>query len=286
MTLTKKILCGLCCIFMILETAHPQDLLDYSNSLKYANYLYNTHQYNLSSVEFERVVFLEPADSISKLKLVRSYRYLKNYTTALDRIEDFFPHSLSDIPEAFSDEYVRILLYENQYQEASDFLQNNMTLNGVAKSEYQLGILVMQHQWTEAKHFAGEHIDLLAKTEKFESLHSLTTNGLSTHYKSPVLAVSLSAIIPGAGKVYTKKWKDAIYSFLFVTTFSWLAYNSYADNGFNFNSVFFGSIALSFYSANIYGSYRSAIKFNEKINRSYRIEAKDILLNDQGSFRY
>ncbi|MCK5136952.1 MAG: hypothetical protein KAR19_14290 [Bacteroidales bacterium] len=271
---------------MILETAHPQDLLDYSNSLKYADYLYKTHQYNLSSVEYERVVFLEPTDTLAKLKLVRSYRYMKNYTTALERIDNFFPHSLDYLPEAFSDEYIRIMLYENQYQEASVFLQNNMTLNGVAKTEYQLGILVMQHQWSEAKHFADESIDLLAKTEKFESLYSLTANGLSTQYKSPALAVSLSAIIPGAGKVYTKNWKDAIYSFLFVTTFSWLAYNSYADNGLSFNSVLFGSIALSFYSANIYGSYRSAIKFNEKINQLYKKEAEDILLNDQGSFRY
>ena len=95
------------------------------------------------------------------------------------------------------------------------------------------------------------------------------------------MAASISAIVPGGGKVYCGHWIDAIYSFLFVTTSAWLTYKSYQKNGFSFNSVLIGSFALSFHSANIYGSVKSAKRYNQKINQSFRSEADDILLNDE-----
>ena len=262
-------------------TAYAQNLLDYQNSLKYADYLYQTNQYNLASVEFERVVFLEPKDTLAKLKLVRSYRYLKDYKTALKKIEIFFPKSLIDIPEEFSVEYVRNMLYENQLQKTTGFLQTSKHLNPGVKTEYQLGIYIMQYQWTEARRFADEHIDILGKTERFDKLNNIIINGLNANYKSPFLAGFISAVVPGSGKVYCGKWKDAIYSFLFVTTSSWLTYKSFENKGFNFSGVILGSFALTFYSANIYGSVKSTKTYNQKINQSFRSEAEDILLNDQ-----
>jgi hypothetical protein len=280
MILIKKLFYCFLCIFLLLGTAYSQNLLDYSNSLKYADYLFKTNQYNLASVEFERVVFLEPKDTLSKLKLIRSYRYLTEYKTALNRIEKYFPYSLNNLPEEFSDEYVRNMLYENQFQKANGFLQTIETMDLGVRAEYQLGIYIMQYQWTEASRFADEHLGVLDKTEKFDNLNTIIKDGLNTNYKSPLLAASISAVVPGGGKAYSGRWKDAIYSFLFVTTSSWLTYKSYKNNGFSFNSVLIGSFALSFYSANIYGSAKSAKRYNQKINQSFRSKAENILLND------
>lgn len=265
----------------MLETVNPQNLLDYSNSLKYADYLFQTHQYNLASVEFERVVFLEPRDTLAKLKLIQTYRYLNNNKTALEKIINYFPHNLNNLPEDFSIEYTKILLHENQFQKANSFLQTNKTLDNQTKSEFQLGILMMQYQWTEARGFANEHLDLFNKSEKIDSLNKIISNSLNTKYKNPALAASLSVIIPGTGKFYTRQWKDAIFSFLFVSTTSWLTYKSFTNNGISFNSLFIGAVAVSFYSANIYGSSKSAKIFNQKINQSFRNEVEDILLKDK-----
>ena len=90
MILIKKLICSFFYIFFLLGISYSQNLLDYSNSLKYADYLYKTNQFNLAAVEFERIVFLEPKDTLSKLKLIRSYRYLTEYKTAIDRIEKYF----------------------------------------------------------------------------------------------------------------------------------------------------------------------------------------------------
>jgi tetratricopeptide (TPR) repeat protein len=266
---------------MLLETVKPQNLLDYPNSLKYADYLFQTNQYNLAAVEFERVVFQQPEDTLAKLKLIRSYRYLHEYKTALQRLENYFPDSLKDLPEEFSGEFVKNLLYENQFQKAYGFLQNNTKLNKRVKAEYQLGIFIMQHQWNEARHFAEEHIGILENSEKYNGLNSVIIKGMNTNYKKPFLAATFSVIVPGAGKVYSGQWKDAIYSFLFVTTSSWLTYKSYKKNGFSLNSVLIGSFAISFYSANIYGSVKSAKKFNQNANQSFRRKTEDILLSDQ-----
>ncbi len=151
------------------------------------------------------------------------------------------------------------------------------------KKEYQLGILVMQNQWSEAKSFADEYVELLSERETYNLLYGQVTDGLNIHYKSPALAASLSAIIPGSGKVYTKQWKDAIYSFLFVSAAGWLTYRSYTANGLAFSSIFWGSVTIGFYSANIYGSHKSAKRFNDRINQSFTTEAETILLNDKGN---
>jgi hypothetical protein len=281
MILIKKIFYSLFSVFLMQGTIYSQNLLDYPNSLKYADYLYKTNQYKLAAVEFERVVFLEPNDTLSKLKLVRSYRYLKDYSTARKKIENFFSNSLADVPEEFSVEYIKNLLYENQFQKTSGFLQTNKKINSAVKIEYQLGIYIMQCQWAESRRFADKHMDILDKTENCNKLNNLITVGLHANYKSPLLAGSLSAIVPGSGKVYCGKWKDAIYSFLFVTASSWLTYKSFDNKGFNFGGVVLGSFALTFYSANIYGSVKSAKVYNQKINQSLKIEAEDILLNDK-----
>lgn len=283
MTLIKKSTFVVFGIFIIISSAYPQDLLDYTNSFKYADYLFNTHQYNLAVVEFERVVFLEPKDTIAKLKLVQSYRYLNDYITAMERIEIFFPRSLSFLPQDFSNEYIKNLLYEHQFQKAYVFLQNSRTLDIMDKKEYQLGILVMQNQWSEAKSFADEYVELLSERETYNLLYGQVTDGLNINYKSPALAASLSAIIPGSGKVYTKQWKDAIYSFLFVSAAGWLTYRAYTANGLGFSSIFWGTVTIGFYSANIYGSHKSAKRFNDRINQSITTEAETILLNDKGN---
>ena len=275
----KPFFCS-CCVICLLRTTYSQDLYDYSNSLKYADYLFKTNQFKLASAEYERIVFLEPKDTLSRFKLIQSYRYLTEYTTAINRIEKYFQPSLNNLPKKFSDEYVRNLLYDNQFQKATDFLLNINTMDIGVKTEYQLGILMMQYRWTEAGNFADEHLGVLATTGRFDNLNNIIKGGLNTRYKSPFLAASISVIVPGGGKVYSGQWADAIYSFLIVTSSTWLTYKSFQKNGVSFNSFLIGSFALSFHSANIYGSVKSAKRHNQKINQALRSDIENILLND------
>jgi hypothetical protein len=278
MTYKKIVLCVIF-IFSFIFNLFSQDLLNYSNSLKYANYLFQNKQYQFSAIEYERVTFLAPNDSLAKLRLIQSYRLMQDFNSAKAKLDLFFPESLTFCPENFAVENFRILFHTQQYLNAFRFLEENKTINQLTKIEFELGALLMQYEWTKAKTLAENHLYFDQKSPKYKDLYNITLKGLEIKYKKPYVAAIFSSIVPGSGKIYTKHWKDAIFSFLFVSATSWLTYKSINDNGLDFKSVAYGSIAVCFYSANIYGSYKSAGKYNQKINQNVTKDIESILFD-------
>ena len=276
----KKILAVISFFLLVAVDLHCQDLLNYSNSLKYANYLFQNKQYNLSAIEYERVSFLQPQDTLAKLRIVQSYSFMQDYRSAENSLEKLFPLKLSDYPEDFAIEYFRILFHEHQFDPAFSYLTENKTIQQPKRTEFLLGTLLMQYKWAEAKTFADDFRPFNPESIKFDNLYTIANQGINLKYKKPFNAALFSALIPGSGKVYTKQWKDGIYSFVFISAFSLLTYRSIANNGVNFNSAFYGSIALSFYLSNIYGSYKSAVRYNQKINKRTTMEIEKILFDE------
>lgn len=271
-------------IFILLAFCNPkvfsQELLNYTNSLKYATFLFETKQYQESAIEFERVVFLAPNDTSAKLQLIKSYRYSGNFTKAKNRLYNMFPENINLLPTDFAKEYVKILLYEHQYDSLTYFIDYNQNLSFSDAIGYQYGSLIMQNRWREAKIFKDNNINILPQFNAFASLKEIEKKGLNVKYKNSLLASGMSALIPGIGKIYTNQWKDAIYSFLFVSAASYITYKSYKDNGLSSRTIIFGSIAISIYSANIYGTHKSAKRYNQRINYNYTHKAKEILVNN------
>ena len=280
MILFKNLLFIICFLFLAQFKLFSQDLLNYSNSSKYANYLFQNKQYTLSAIEYERVSFMEPKDTLAKLRIVQSYRYMHDYKRAKDRIENLFPIKIANYPEDFAIEYFSILFHEYQFDKAFSFLYVNKTIEQSKRAEYLLSTLLMQYNWVEAKSYADSYLLSNQKPQKFDYLYNVALQGMDIKYKKPYCAALFSALIPGSGKIYTKNWKDGVYAFIVVSAFSWLTYNSVKNNGLNFNSVFFGTIAFSFYSANIYGSYKSAGRYNQKVNEQTTMEIQSILFDD------
>ncbi len=279
MAYRKTVLCFYV-FFIAIFNLYSQDLLNYSNSLKYANYLFQNKQYQFSAIEYERVIFLAPNDTLAKLRLVQSYRLMQDFKGAKDKLNFFCHDDLIFYSENFAIENLNILFHTQQYSTAFSFLQENKTINQLEGIEYKIGALLMQYKWTEAKTLAEKHLHSIHKPPKVNDLYNITLQGLDIKYKNKNCAALFSAIIPGSGKIYTKHYKDALFSFLFVSAFSWLTYQSVSDNGLNFKSVAFGSIAVCFYSANIYGSYKSADKFNQKANQNATRDVVKILFDD------
>lgn len=88
-------------------------------------------------------------------------------------------------------------------------------------------------------------------------------------YKSPLTAGILSAIIPGAGKIYTKNYGDGITAFIATTLFAYLSYTNF-ENDHDFRGWLFAGVGGLFYAGNIYGSVASAKIFNAKINFEFK----------------
>ena len=75
--------------------------------------------------------------------------------------------------------------------------------------------------------------------------------------KSPALAGLLSALLPGAGRVYAGRWFDGLMGFFMVYLTATSAYES-SKREDSLSKVFSYSLAGIFYTGEIYGAYRSA----------------------------
>lgn len=95
--------------------------------------------------------------------------------------------------------------------------------------------------------------------------------------KSPVLAGIYSAVMPGLGKYYAGKKKQAIGSFLPIASLGLLTYEAYRKGGVkSARFITFGSLFSIFYVANIWGS-TVAVKVSN--NEFYDKYDKKILLD-------
>lgn len=81
--------------------------------------------------------------------------------------------------------------------------------------------------------------------------------------KSPFLAATLSAIIPGLGKIYAGKKKEGIGAFIPIVSSGIIALEAYNKGGFkDARFLIFGTLFSTFYIGNIWGS-SLAVKISE-----------------------
>lgn len=93
------------------------------------------------------------------------------------------------------------------------------------------------------------------------------------HYieqKNMALAMGLATAVPGLGKYYLGKKADAITSLLAVGIFGIQFTESYVKSGWqNWRTILFGGLTFSFYSSNIYGTYKSLIKTRKEKRKEF-----------------
>ncbi len=260
------------------QIAKAQDsLLNYKNSSRYAAYLFENKLYDLSAIEYERVVFLEPNDSLAKMRLIQSYRLMNDLKTAKAKLDGFVADFNNCLNSDFAAENVRILFDDKRYHDCDQFIATNRTLDPDVSMQFKTASLLMQYRWAEAKETSKNYLLKSQDDLRLSKLYEISEIGSSINYKNPYAAAVFSGIIPGSGKFYTKQWKDGLYAFLAVTAFSYLTYRSFDKDGLNPYGFIFGTVSFAFYTSNIFGSYKSAIRYNRKRNENTVKDVKMIL---------
>jgi len=248
-----------------------EDLMDYDHTLKFARYLVNTQQYDFAAQEYERLNFLWPDDTTVILELVRAYR--------LNSDCDRFPRAYRLISERnrlyssspMAREYLRFCLtcridHPLYFDVASRMTQQENAL-------YSLGYYWTQRQYDSLFAINQRQSGILSAS--YPDLFSLTSDFQNQKYKKPALALAMSAIVPGSGKAYCKRWGDAAISFLFVTSGAYASYRAFKKKGIgSFNGWLFGGVAFSFYVSNLYGSFKAARNFNDQVRNHYHSDAE------------
>jgi hypothetical protein len=265
----RILLCLLCPVVLQAQ----ENLLDYTHSIRFARYLNATRQYDFAAEEYERLHYFHPEDSIVLLELVRNYRQ----GGKCDRLQGSFQMlekgSLLLNP-VYTREYLNFCLTCGL--EDPVYPQLVSRLQDTEESFYGLSYYWRTRQFDSAFIYNRMKSEILEGS--YPSLHSLTHDFEHQKYKSPALALIMSAILPGSGKAYSKRWGDAAVSFLFIATTGYASYRAFNKKGVrSFNGWFLGGIGFSFYASNLYGSFKSARNFNREVITRYEDEASRII---------
>jgi hypothetical protein len=255
----KRFLLFFCLTAFLRLTA--QNLYDLAPSKKFADYLIKTKQFDLAAIEYERLTFLEPQNDTLKIALINCYSFNKKYDLAIVRLNSFADSPLK-LDSTFSNLYSFNLLASKKFDASATFINQSNNLLKNKKEFYKGFTYLFLDEFKKANEFSTP---LLSTNELLQPVVLLSSEGLNAKHKSPALAAILSTIVPGTGKMYTGDWADAIISIVTVGLASYQAYRSFDLKGFEKpRGYIFGTLAAGFYLGNIYGSYKSAQRYNKR----------------------
>jgi len=247
-----------------------QNIFDFEHSLKFANYLYENKQFGYAAQEFDRLCFMQPSNDSLLLLKIRSVAKANQ----LNRFAFNLNHIQSSV--TLSEEYVFLLLRSKHFEESLDFIRKNSSFNLKTKSNLLTYYFLLQADLPNAKkNFSDSEL----KPEKISSLFQ-TDN--APKQKSPALALALSTLIPGSGKIYTHHSRDGMTTFLLVAVNAWQAYDGFQKLGKrNLYPWLFTGLGGSFYLGNLYGSFHSAKEFNQQQHEQFCKKAQDAIFSDR-----
>jgi len=248
----------------------------------FADSLFEEGDYYRAITEYKRVMHQYPETDVAKeasLKVAIAYIEGKRFEAALTMLEKF-RQSYSNDPLALEALFLKgeawfaagnyreaLKVFEEVHKEAWTGEQKSRAFAARGWSLMKMG------KWKEASAaFNG-----LGETEqgRYLRLSMDLKKGEALPIKSPSLAGTLSAIIPGAGQLYVGRKRDALVSFLLNSAFI-----AASAEAFRKGEDALGGILLFFeagwYAGNIYSAAGGAHKYNARARDdfSYAMERK------------
>ncbi|MCD4795112.1 MAG: hypothetical protein K8R54_17910 [Bacteroidales bacterium] len=247
-------------VFLLLQiNLSAQNLFNKENSLIFTKYLFEIHQYEFATTELEKLVFFNKSDDSLKYLLLKSYRLSGQYDKGINRAKKLY-NNFEIMPMVSAPEYTKLLISADKYSDAREFLSVNHNLKYDDNIKFSLQINLLEKKWHAANDIYQENKETVQGIEAYESI---IFQGMNLKRKSPFLAGTLSTFVPGMGKVYTSYWKDGLLAFMSISISSWQSYNGFQTDGAD--SAYgwiFGTVATILYFSNIYGSQKSAKRYN------------------------
>lgn len=256
-------------LFFIVFTSyfiHAQDFRSPENRKLFGDYLFCESDFLRASIEYDEYLKFYSNDTV-RFKIALGFAEMENYSEAKFRF-----NSISSNSEYFEQSrlgYLKVLI---QSEEKNLF--EKIEVESISQNQLKLLNLASLLNLSE-----------LSKPEEFQTPFDKEEKGIVSGfynqkndppYKSPTVAGILSAIIPGAGKIYTNQFSEGITSFILNGLFGYLAYSNF-NNNHEFRGYLFAGVGAMFYSGNIYGSVASVHKYNAFVDYQLSEEVKSYL---------
>jgi hypothetical protein len=181
-----------------------------------------------------------------------TYHAVNEISLSLQQYEELSFDSI--VRYGFSNNYLSVLFKHYELKKIGELIKNPLLLNNNANSLESIALSV---DLMELR-VLPDKIQTLSLPDPLKDAYSRST---VLQRKSLVLSGLYSAILPGLGKAYYGKKKEAWGAFAANLLFGTQAFESYRKAGVkSFRFIFFGTGFSMFYLSNIYGSVAGLLK--------------------------
>lgn len=219
-------------------------------------------RYNIGMAHFENKEFLKSAGSFSEMI---SETGEENLTLSHLSTQAYFMISECHMQMSNPQEAVTNLLnliHLTQNREIWD------------EAHYRIGWIHMEMaMWEKANVFFDRISRENRERYHLERLSEELSRSADIPRKTPRVAGALS-VIPGAGFLYSGRYRDGITAFLFNGALILGAYTAFDNDNPALGSVI-ALVEAGFYAGNIYGAVNSAHKYNREQNRNFIRQLKE-----------
>ncbi len=264
-------------------SAAETQVIEADRQFSFAETLFDEGDYYRAVSEYKRFAFFFPENKLVEKCVYRigeSYYKVKRWQEALQVFSSFiikFP----DSPMMSGALYHKGMAEKElkQYTHAlSTFekLIKSQSTDFTDKALYQSAIVLMEiEEWQQARQtFSIVPRDSpLAKSASVIASELLHIDDLPR--KSPAMAGTLAAILPGAGHLYTERPRDALVAFLLNGAFILGAIELFRHENYVAGGIvtFF---EIGWYTGNIYSAVSSAHKYNKRAREDFIEHLKEI----------
>jgi hypothetical protein len=240
----------------VAQQSEPDTIPSAAHALRFADFLYDLHEYALAESEYRRYLFFTPNahDSVSFRIGICKLRGDSRNEAALwfHRLSESATSSHMRLSAQWAEGYA--LFHFGRIQEADSLLtichiQPSITDDRTRFLAAAVRLAIGRPcNW---KALRGDE----APDQLWEALETLERDHIRNPPKSPLLAGMLSAAIPGMGKVYAGHWEDGISAFFMVGISAWQGYEGFRKEGISSaKGWILGGLAAAMYGGNIIGS--------------------------------
>ncbi len=270
-------------LFSLLSADVMAGQMNRNELLSFADDLYDEKDYYRAITEYKRVIFQFPSSKeaiTANFKIALSYMEGKRFDAAIVQLKKFRQFYSAD-PLAVEALFLiaEALFNSGNYDEALKYFEKvELETDAPEMKERAIAAkgwcLARKGSWSKAadlyRSLQGGYGGLM-----YGKLSKDLTGASSLPQKSPALAGTLSAIIPGSGQLYLGRKQDALVAFLLNGAFI-----AGAMESFRKDEDTTGAILLFFeagwYAGNIYSATSGAHKYNRKSREDllYKMERK------------
>lgn len=239
-------------------TLADEIVIDDWQQMSFADELFEIGDFDRAILEYNRLVHIFPQSPllpVATLKAALSYYYKGESKLGLKYLD----YKLSTVDD-------KRLLTALTYQKAIFLLEY----------EYQAPFLIRQGSIEEAMSTLSGLKDTNLLNMDLDGFTKEWHNRKLVGKKSPILAGLLSAVLPGAGSVYTKRYTEGFYSVVLTALSIWATVEAASTKSVLHQLFpFFIITSAGFYAGSIYTAVNSAYIYNSDLELQYLNKLRD-----------